>query len=74
LCIDNRKNLLSGAAQNNPPFLAVIAGNVRMLKPASILKDFTCYEKRNTVLAQVDLSLRGIPIELHEKRIPQIYL
>jgi hypothetical protein len=65
LCIDHRKKLLSDATQNDPPFLAVVVRNVRVLTPASVLEDFTRHEKRNPVLAQVGLSLRGIPLVLH---------
>jgi hypothetical protein len=66
LCIDHRKNLLPDTTQNDPPFLVVVAGNVCVLKSASVLEYFTRHEKQNPMIAQVGLSLYGIPIELHD--------
>jgi hypothetical protein len=71
LCIDHGKNPLSDATQNNPPFLSVVAGNVRVLKFAFILKDLAGNRKRNPVLAQVGLSFLGIPLEVHD--LSQLY-
>jgi hypothetical protein len=35
---DNRENRLANPSQNDPPFLAVFAGEVREFKPVAILE------------------------------------
>jgi hypothetical protein len=52
----------------------VIAGEVGLFKPSGILENLASLGKWNPVLTQVGEGFRGIPLELHNKRIPQIYL
>jgi hypothetical protein len=52
----------------------VVAGEVGLFKPSGILEDLASLEEWNPVLKQVGEGFRGTPLELHNKRIPQIYL
>jgi hypothetical protein len=59
-------NRVLDTTQNIPTLFVVVAGEVGLFKPSSILENQASSEKRNTVLAQVGLSFRGIPLVLHK--------
>jgi len=66
LCVNYKQNHLLNPPDYDPPFLAVFTGRVRTFKPEVVLEDLTSNQKRNLMLAQVGLSLRGIPVVFHK--------
>src|SRR5580698_1513121 len=72
---NNREDRLSNSAQHDPPLLFVFAGEVRKFNTTGILECLASDQKRNLVLAQVDLSLYRVPLEFHAVwRMPNHWL
>jgi len=74
LCEDDIQNRLPNAAEENPSLFAIVLRDICAFLTRGVVESANSKRERHIVLAQVGFGFQGVPLEVHEWMILQMWL